>query len=159
MEGYLKDARATSRAIRGDYLKTGDLGYVRDGEFFWTGRVRERITIRGRKLDPSDFEPVLLTVDGLRLGCFVAFGVDDARRGTEKVVVAAEIKSDNVDVDRVAGEIRERVLRQLGIALADVVLVPRGALTKTTSGKRRHRAHRDLYADGSLDALRVRSKQ
>jgi acyl-CoA synthetase (AMP-forming)/AMP-acid ligase II len=155
MEGYLRDARATQRAIRGRYLKTGDLGYVRGRELFWTGRVRERITIRGRKLDPSDFEPVLLEVDGLRRGCFVAFGVDDVRRGTQKVVVAAELGGDRADPGTIAGEIRERVLRQLGIALADVVLVPRGALTKTTSGKRRHRAHRDLYLDGTLEALRV----
>ena len=152
---YLHDTRSTAKALRGGLLKTGDLGYVRGEEFFWTGRVRERITIRGRKLDPSDFEPVLLDVDGLRRGCFVAFGVEDPERGTEGVVVAAELRTEN-GAEHVAGEIRERVLRQLGIVLDDVVLVERGALTKTTSGKRRHRAYRQMYRDGTLDRMRVR---
>ena len=60
MVGFLGDPESTDQAIQGGLLKTGDMGYVRDGEFYWTGRLRERITVRGRKLDPSDFEAVML---------------------------------------------------------------------------------------------------
>ena len=91
MDGYLDDPESTDEAIHGHLLKTGDLGYIRHGEFFWTGRLRERITVRGRKIDPSDFEAVLLEVPGLRPGAFTVFGVDDAAAGTRRVVVVAEV--------------------------------------------------------------------
>src|SRR5439155_12425759 len=63
MKGYLKDKTATNRALRSGFLRTGDLGYKRNGELFWVGRLRERINVYGRKLDPSDFEYLLLTID------------------------------------------------------------------------------------------------
>ena len=87
MTGYLGDVRKTRRAIRDHLLRTGDLGYMRGNELFWVGRVSERIAVRGKKLDPSDFELILLNVAGVRTGCFVAFGVDDAKRGDRKSVV------------------------------------------------------------------------
>lgn len=155
MDGYLLDARSTRSAVRGRYLMTGDLGYTRGREFFWTGRSRERITIRGGKFDPSDFERVLSSMPELRRGCFAVFGVDDATRGTQKVVVLAEIRNETVDVDSIARRLRAGVLLDCGVALDDVVIVPRGSLTKTTSGKRRHSAHREPYLAGAFDTLRM----
>jgi fatty-acyl-CoA synthase len=156
MKGYLRDAASTRRVLRGRRLMTGDLGYLRGRELFWTGRVRERITVRGRKIDPSDFEPVLLAIGGLVPGCFAAFGVDDTARGTQKAVLVAEVRDEAVDVENIVGALRAGAQRELGVALDDVVLVPRGSLTKTMSGKRRHGAYRERYRDGSLEALRVR---
>jgi acyl-CoA synthetase (AMP-forming)/AMP-acid ligase II len=151
MRGYLGDAADTRRAFRGRWLRTGDLGYLRKGEFFWVGRVRERITLRGRKLDPSEFERVLLHVPGLRTGCFAAFGVDDRVRGTQRVVVVVEArKTDSKALDTLRSEVRERIHLELGVQLDDLRLVPAGTLTKTTSGKRRHRHFREQYLHGEL---------
>jgi acyl-CoA synthetase (AMP-forming)/AMP-acid ligase II len=158
MVGFLASARDTKRAIHGNFVRTGDMGYVRDGEFFWVGRVKERINVRGRKLDPSDFEPILLDVAGLRDGCFVAFGVDDAKRGTQRVVIVTEVRQPpQRDFAEIPGEIRERVLRQLGITVDDVVLVKPGVLSKTTSGKRRHRGFKQLYLAGELEKFEIPS--
>jgi acyl-CoA synthetase (AMP-forming)/AMP-acid ligase II len=156
MKGYLRDAASTRKVLRRRRLMTGDLGYLRGRELFWTGRVRERITVRGRKIDPSDFEVLLFSIRGLERGCFAAFGVEDATRGTEKAVIVAEIQDDTVDVGSIVRAVRAEAQRELGIALDDVLLVPRGSLTKTMSGKRRHGAYRERYCDGSLEALRVR---
>ena len=156
MVGYLADAGQTKKSIDGPYLLTGDIGYVRGEELFWVGRVKERLTIRGRKLDPSDFEPILLGVSGLRLGCFVAFGVDDEKRGTQRVVIATEVRDPStVDGKGIIGTIRERVLLQLGIAVDEVILVQPGTLSKTTSGKRRHRSFRQQYLDGKLEPFQI----
>jgi acyl-CoA synthetase (AMP-forming)/AMP-acid ligase II len=157
MTGYLGDAPATRRALVGDLLRTGDLGYVRAGELFWVGRVRERINTLGRKLDPSDFERPLLQVAELRQGCFAAFGVDDPHSGTQRVVVVTEVLDPLERSGRqVIDDIQRQVFFELGLKLDDVVLVPRGTLVKTSSGKRRHRIFRDLYAGGDLDAVRLR---
>jgi acyl-CoA synthetase (AMP-forming)/AMP-acid ligase II len=152
MVGFLGDPEATDQAIQGDLLKTGDMGYVRDGEFFWTGRLRERITVRGRKLDPSDFEAVMLGVPDLRKGAFVAFGVDDSETGTQRVVVVAETLEG--DPDAVASAVRHASFERLGIAIDEVLLVESGTLTKTSSGKRRHRHFKDAYLRGDLDSFR-----
>jgi fatty-acyl-CoA synthase len=159
MAGYLRDARATHRAISGNLLRTGDLGYLRDGELFWVGRVRERITVRGMKLDPSDFEPILLRVPGLRHGSFAAFGVDDREKGTQRIVIVAEVRDPtSLGHEQICDEIRRGVFQQLGVSVSDIVLVRQGTLGKTSSGKRRHRDFRQLYLDGALDPFIISTK-
>lgn len=156
MEGYLGDEEATAEAIVGDLLLTGDLGYLRTGELFWVGRAHERITVRGKKIDPSDFEPILVDVEGLRQGCFAAFGVDDPDTGTEAVVIVSEIRNPGDDGhDVIIEQIRRRVFAGMGVRVADVLLVAPGTLTKTSSGKRRHRHFKKMYEAGSLDAVSV----
>jgi acyl-CoA synthetase (AMP-forming)/AMP-acid ligase II len=156
MDAYLGDAAATRRAMFGPLLRTGDLAYLREGELFWVGRVRERITIRGKKLDPSELEPVLLRMPELRPGCFVAFGVDDADRGTQRLVVVSELQDRaRAQVEDVRRRVRAAVMLEAGVEASDVVLVPKGALTKTSSGKRRHRHFKGLYLAGELRDVAV----
>ncbi len=154
MVGYLGDRAETRRALRGGFLRTGDLGYLRGEELFWVGRVKERITVRGRKYDPSDFERVLLRIPGLRQGSFAAFGVDDAARGTRQVVIVAEVRDPpGRPTKEIVGEISREIFLHLGLTADEVLLVRPGTLTKTSSGKRRHRYFRQLYLDGQLEAF------
>ena len=156
MNGYLGDEAATSAAFVGSYLKTGDLGYTRDGEFFWSGRSRERITVRGRKVDPSEFESVLLTVPRLRAGSFAAFGIDDSSTGTQKLVIVGETRDESPDTaDEVRRAVRRVVFERLGLGVDQVVLVKSGTLAKTSSGKRRHQHFRELYERGDLKSFEV----
>ena len=156
MSGYLGQPRETRRAIYGDLLRTGDLAYKRGNELFWVGRVRERITTLGKKLDPSDFERILLKIQNLRHGCFSVFGVDDAQLGTQRVVVVTEVREATSSPHReVLNDIRSQIYQQLGVKVYDILLVPKGTLTKTSSGKRRHRYFRQLYLSGELQSLRL----
>jgi acyl-CoA synthetase (AMP-forming)/AMP-acid ligase II len=153
MDRYLKDAAATRKAISGGLLRTGDLGYQRDGELFWVGRVKERITVRGRKFDPSDFEHLLFPIDGLRPGCFAAFGIDDQASGTQKVVVVSEVVADLTRAPaEIMNEMRIVTMESLGLTV-EALLVPTGTLTKTSSGKRRHRHFKGLYERGELPTI------
>jgi fatty-acyl-CoA synthase len=155
MSEYVEDPDATSEAlVGGGLLRTGDLGYVRDGELYWVGRSRERITVRGKKIDPSEFERMLFGIEGLRPGCFAAFGVADAGLGTERPVVVAELQDQGArPYPEIAADIHAAANAELGLMLADVVLVEKGTLAKTSSGKRRHRHFREIYENGGLTAV------
>ena len=156
MSGYLANATATRRAIVNGLLRTGDLAYTRGAEVFWVGRVSERINTRGKKLDPSDFERILLPIAELRTGCFAVFGVDDRERGTQRLVIAAEVRDvKSPAIGAVADDIRKKVYTEIGVTVDDVVIVPPATLTKTSSGKRRHRYFRRLYLSGELQALAI----
>lgn len=156
MNRYLGQTRETRRAIYGDLLRTGDLGYRRGSELFWVGRLRERITTLGKKLDPSDFEQVLLRIPNLRHGCFAAFGVDDVKLGTQRVVVITEIQDEASRPYRdIVNDIRGQIYQQLGVRVNDILLVPKGTLTKTSSGKRRHQFFRQCYLRGELQSLNL----
>jgi fatty-acyl-CoA synthase len=127
---------------------------MRDGELFWVGRTRERITVRGKKIDPSEFERMLLGIEGLRPGCFAAFGVADVGLGTERPVVVAEVQDPAPrPYPEIAADIHAAANAELGLMLADVVLVEKGTLAKTSSGKRRHRHFREVYENGGLTAV------
>jgi acyl-CoA synthetase (AMP-forming)/AMP-acid ligase II len=153
---YQQNTRDSSRALRDGLLHTGDLGYLRDGELYFVGRVRERITVQGKKIDPSAFEEVLVATPGVREGCFVAFGVSDKSIGTERVIVVSEVRPEAAEhASRLAATIRRSCFMRLGLAPHDVVLVRPGTLAKTSSGKRRHRYFRIRYLAGDLEPARL----
>lgn len=154
MLGYLGDEKATGRALDGDRLRTGDLGYLRGSELFWVGRVQERINLHGKKYDPSDFESVLLTIDGVREGCFAAFGADDAELGTQRLVVVSEVRATEPEALRaIADAICRRVFAEVGPTVGDLLLMAPGTMSKTSSGKRRHTLYRQLYESGSIEPI------
>ena len=151
---YLDEPEATAATLRDGWVFPGDEGYLRGGELYWTGRRAERINLQGRKHDPSELEPVLLAIDGLRAGCFVAFGVEDESRGTEGLVVVSEVEPEREsDASRLSREVRTALASELGLTVEHLLLVRKGTLTKTSSGKRRHRHFRELYRRGDLVPL------
>lgn len=154
MLGYLGNTRETKKAIAGELLRTGDVGYMRDGELFWLGRLKERINLNGKKYDPSDFEKALLGVDGLRKGCFAVFGVDDTQAGTQRLVIVAEKRNASPIPDQsIMRDIAGSVSLQLGVKVSEAILLGEGTMTKTSSGKRRHRYYRELYMNGALEPV------
>ena len=153
---YHQNASETRRALRGGLLHTGDLGYLRNGHLFWVGRLRDRITIHGKKIDPSAFESIFASTPGLREGCFAAFGVADEQLGTERLILVGEVRSPLPEsLKNLTATLSRKCFLQFGITPGDILLVPPGTLAKTSSGKRRHRHFRKLYMDGGLEHARM----
>lgn len=156
MVAYHQNARETRRRFRGGLLHTGDIGYLRNGELFWVGRLRERITIQGKKIDPSALEDILDSTPGVREGCFAAFGIPDERSGTERLVVVCELRSPATEnLRNLHSILRQKCFLRLGVTPVDIVFVPATTLSKTSSGKRRHRYFRKLYLGGGLESARI----
>jgi acyl-CoA synthetase (AMP-forming)/AMP-acid ligase II len=136
------------------FLRTGDLGFARDGELFVVGRLRDRIVIRGRNLYPEDIETTAIAAcsDWAATGCAV-FAAGDPGDGTAAVVVAVELprRADEVLRRDIAASVRERVAGVHGVAVSDVVTVTRWHLPRTTSGKIRRSECRRRYTAGTLE--------
>jgi|SRR5579863_9050079 len=153
---YQGNIRETRRAFRDGLLHTGDLGYLRDGHLFWVGRLRERITIHGKKIDPSAFESIFASTPGLREGCFAAFGVPNQSLGTECLILVGEVRTPlTQSLGNLTATISRKCFLELGLTPDDVILVQSGMLAKTSSGKRRHRHFRKLYLAGDLEHARI----
>ncbi len=150
--GYFRQPDATREiTLPGGWLDSGDLAYVADGEVFVTGRRKDLIIKAGRNLVPQEIEEVAASVEGVRRGCVVAFGVVDETQATERLVVVAESRvKDDERRNRIAGAITDRVASAIGVPPDHVVVAPPGAVAKTSSGKVRRNATRELYRTGRL---------
>jgi len=178
-QGYWNRPEETERACRaylkdtgvGPFLRTGDLGFMQDGELFVTGRLKDMIIISGRKLYPQDIE---LTVEqshpALRPACCAAFSVD--RAGEEQLIVVAEVEPQYqpavrdpldgearaqpngrlpLDVDAAVRAIRRTVAEQHDARIHTVVLLRAGRIPKTTSGKVQRHACQASFLKGTLE--------
>lgn len=133
------------------FLRTGDLGAMVDGELYVVGRRKDVVIIRGRNHYPADLEHTAERAHpALRPSCGAAFAVDDGQQ--ERLVLLYEV-NDPPDLAAVAAAVRAAVTSQHQIDVHAVVLVARGAVPKTTSGKVRRLACRDSYLAGQLPVL------
>ncbi|MGC1659120.1 MAG: AMP-binding protein [Candidatus Acidiferrales bacterium] len=148
--GYYRNAAATAAMTQGDgWLDSGDLAYVAEGELYITGRAKDMIIKAGRNIYPQEVEEAAGGVAGVRAGCVVAFGAPDARSGTERLVVAAEIR-DVREAAKISAEISRAVSKSVGVPPDHVELLPMQSIPKTSSGKLRRGETRRLYLGGRL---------
>jgi fatty-acyl-CoA synthase len=148
--GYYNRTDVTAAAFHDGWLRTGDLAYTVDGELVVCGRIKDVIIVGGRNVFPEDVERAVASVDGVRAGNVIAFGVD-SNRGKEGVVVVAESRSDDPAVTR--RSVADRVREAVGLPARDVVLVAPGTLPKTSSGKLQRSLCRERYLDAALQPV------
>lgn len=145
--GYLFNADGDDPFTADGWLRTGDLGYLADGELFVTGRAKDLIIRRGHNLYPTDIEEAVAPVEGCKGGRVVAFGVDDPALGTQSVVVMVERAGAEVDAAALRTAVRERLLAVLNETVDDVVVCEPNTLRKSTSGKLSRSGNRQHYLE------------
>jgi natural product biosynthesis luciferase-like monooxygenase protein/FkbM family methyltransferase len=146
-------ARLAGNPAGPSFLRTGDLGFLADGELFVSGRLKDLIILRGRNLYPQDVE---LTAEqshpALRPGCAAAFGVE--MDGDERLVLVSELeRGSTAPAEEVAAAVRRAVAQEHEAQVHELVLIRVGTLPKTSSGKIRRRACREAYLAGALEVL------
>ncbi len=137
----------------GPFLRTGDLGFILDGELFVTGRLKDLIVIRGVNFYPQDIESSVENCHAdLRAGAVAAF-VDD-RDGQERLVVVQEVaRRRDLDFEDVFRRIRNCLATEHGLAVDAIVLIKAGSIPKTSSGKIQRHACRAGYLGRTLAAV------
>jgi acyl-CoA synthetase (AMP-forming)/AMP-acid ligase II/cytochrome P450/acyl carrier protein len=144
------DAPAEMRGQR--WLRTGDLGFIDDGELFVTGRLKDVIIVRGKNHYPQDVEATVDSAhEALQIGGAAAFSVDDGRH--ESTVVAVELNRRsrrNPPVREIVAAVRAAVSEQHQLEIAVVVLLRPATLPKTSSGKVQRHKCREMFLDQTL---------
>lgn len=158
--GYWKKPQATKRTFgaridqqRCGFLRTGDLGFLKAGQLFVTGRLDDLIVVHGVNRYPEDIEQTVEQADGrLPYGSAAAFGVE--MHGHQRLVVVCEVqRKRGQDWSQLIETIRGGVARQHDLPPDAVVLVRFGSLPKTSSGKLQRHACRDAFLDGTLNVV------
>lgn len=149
--GYYRNPQATQALFHGDWLDSGDFAYLVDGEIYLTGRVKDLIIRGGRKLYPYELERAVGALPGIRQGCVAVFASADRFGAAERLVVVAETREGDPAIRQQLSE----QINQLAIAVVDspvdeIVLAPPNSVLKTSSGKIRRLATRDLFESGRL---------
>ena len=152
--GYFRNPEATAQLMRGDWLDSGDYAYLAAGEVYPTGRAKDIIIKGGRNIYPQEVEEAVGRVPGIRAGCVAVFGSADPDSGTERLVVAAEAKAAD---DTLRQAVQEAVVGVLGLPADDVVLSAGRIVLKTSSGKVRRAASRELYETGDRAGVAPRA--
>ncbi len=153
MRGYWSDPEATAEAVRDDWLHTGDLGYRTPDGLVVCGRVKDMIIVAGRNLYPEDYEHVAAKVEGVRPAC-AAF----AMPGTERMAVAVEPAKGVTDHADLAERVMTRLKEQLGHAPDKVLVLEKGTIPRTSSGKVQRGRCRDLCLSGEPVVLATRAR-
>ncbi len=149
--GYYRNPEATRQLFDGDWLNTGDRGYIADGDLYLTGRSKDLIIIAGRNIYPQELEEAVGTVPGIRKGNVVVFGCPDPATGSEHLVVVAETRETDERVrKKLQTQIKSLSVDLLGTPPDKLLLVPPHSVLKTSSGKIRRSACRELYQRGEL---------
>ncbi|MFM7364963.1 MAG: phosphopantetheine-binding protein, partial [Cuspidothrix sp.] len=146
---YLSDTK------QGPFLRTGDLGFIHNGELFITGRLKDLIIIRGQNHYPQDIE---LTVEqshsALRMAGGAAFSVEVD--GVERLAIAHEIERNylrHLDVDGVAAAIRQAISEAHDLQVYAIVLLKTGTIPKTSSGKIQRYSCRHGFLENTLEII------
>ncbi|MBI2395354.1 MAG: fatty acyl-AMP ligase [Deltaproteobacteria bacterium] len=151
MQGYFRNDEATAAVLEGGWLRTGDLGFVRDGELYVTGRAKELIIKRGRNYPPDDFERLAIEAGRGRVLRAAAFGAPNDRHGTEDLVVVLETRPlTTQERDLLTKEVNGAILGEVGLGPDITVVVPPRTIERTTSGKLRRAALKTRFIEGTL---------
>lgn len=156
-QGYWEQPEETAKKFKAElsedgreYLRTGDLGFLSEGEVVITGRMSDVINVRGRNIYPSDLESAASDA-------FASSRVDPVSAAFEwaedVVVIVVEAGPRTAEVTEVAGEVRRKIAEEFSLEPLGLVVVRRGSIPRTSSGKVKRKATRELLAAGKLPVL------
>ena len=144
-DGYFNRPDLTAKVLQDGWYRSGDLGFVRDGELFVIGRTRDLIIVAGKNIYPQDVEEIACSHPAIHDGRAVALGLFNPDVGTEEIVVVAEVqdREDLKDSSAVEQALRNAVVAELGVTVRAIYLKPPRWIIKSTAGKPARSATRE----------------
>jgi len=135
-DGYFNRPDLSAAVCIDGWYWTGDLGFCAEGDLYVTGRKKDLIIVAGKNIYPQDIEEIVSRHPAIHDGRVVAFGLYNEERGTEDIVVAAELQNGvSADMKEVERNIRDAIVSELDVAPRAVFLKPPAWIVKSTAGK------------------------
>ncbi|MCX7921502.1 MAG: HAD-IIIC family phosphatase [Clostridia bacterium] len=151
-QGYYNNKEATDKAFTTDgWLRTGDLGFMRNGRLVITGRAKDIIFVNGQNYYPHDIERIAEDIEGIELGKIAACGVFNKETQKEEIVLFVIFKSSLEEFLPIATKLKRHINIKIGLEIKDVV--PLRKIPKTTSGKVQRYKLGQSYADGEYSEV------
>lgn len=144
-DGYYNRPDLTEQVMVNGWYRTGDLGFVLNGELFVVGRKKDLLILGGENIYPQDIEELVGSHPAVHDGRAIALGIYNAELGTEEIVVVAEVEDQALldDAARIEQEIRSRIVAGMGVAARTILLKSPKWIVKSTAGKPARSATRE----------------
>lgn len=153
--GYFHNEIKTHELIHNGWIDSADRAYMAGGDVYITGRIKDIIIRAGRHLYPQEIEEAVAGIPGIRKGGVAVFGVADRASGTERVIVLAETRETDPALRAALQARAQEVTTDIaGTPPDEVMLAPPSTVPKTSSGKIRRSAAKELYASGHVGPMR-----
>ncbi|MBP2309475.1 AMP-binding protein [Azospirillum melinis] len=151
--GYWRDEAMTQRALGRGWMRSGDLGFLHDGELFFVARKDEMLVVGGRNVIPADVELEVESLPFVGPGRAVLFGADEPGGPRQVLLVEGNAASPPPVVSGRLTAIRRCILDGFGFVPTDIAVVPKGTIEKTSSGKKRTAVIRRRWQAGAIPQL------
>jgi fatty-acyl-CoA synthase len=137
LEGYYNRPDLTAKALRGGWYWSGDLGFMLDDELYVVGRKKDLIIVAGENIYPQDIEELVSDHPSIYDGRVVAFGHYNPARGTEEVIVVAEVRHerDLQTAEMIERQLKSAITTELQVGIGAIYLKPPRWIVKSTAGK------------------------
>ncbi|OGV46864.1 MAG: hypothetical protein A2X46_15910 [Lentisphaerae bacterium GWF2_57_35] len=151
-DGYFRLPEKSAERLKGGEYYTHDLGFIHDEELYVTGRVDDLIIIYGKKFYAHDIEFIANQCAGIAKGRCVAIAMENQMAGSQEIVLLAETDETQAETRKnIMLELKRQLLAQMGLAIQRIVLLEKGHLVKTTSGK----ISRDMNRKNYIQSLQA----
>ena len=152
-DGYYNRPDLTALSVIDGWYRSGDLGFLHEGELYVVGRKKDRLIIGGENIYPQDIEELVAGHPAIHDGRAIALGVYNPELGTEDIVIVAEVEDEELldHSTQVEQELRTRVVSGMGIAVRTIYLKPPKWIVKSTAGKPARAATREKLLQEHLE--------
>lgn len=146
-DGYYNRPDLTSETIENGWYRSGDLGFLLDGELYVVGRKKDLLIVGGENIYPQDIEETVSAHPAIHDGRAIAMGIDNPETGTEDIIVVAEVERDELlaNSEQIERELRNQIVGALGVSVRAIVLKPPKWIVKSTAGKASRSATREKF--------------
>ncbi|EQC47752.1 AMP-binding protein [Bacteriovorax sp. Seq25_V] len=155
-KGYYNRPELNDELFINGYLRTGDIGFIKDGEIYITGRKKDLIIVGGININAEELETYATKTNEVRPGRLAAFAVADQEADSERIHIIIEARKDlkflkQVNRDQLKKRISDDLCEYFPIKESDITIVAPGTISKTTSGKVQRSKMRELFLQGAIN--------
>lgn len=149
--GYYKNNQKTKDVFEGEWYKTMDYGFIKNGELFIQGRLDDMIIINGKNIYSHEIESEIYSVNGVIIGRSVAFSIENTISSTDSLIIVCETHfAENSLLRDLKQRIYNHVFNTISVMPREILLVPPKSILKTSSGKTDRKKNKHRYLEGQF---------